>query len=441
MIRSTAVIGAGPAGCAAAYALRLKGRRVVLFERDPQIGGRTTTWRQGELKIDSGAGFFTNFYPTLESLMPKLGIRDQVNVLSRHSVLVQDGKRGELTLGSAGSFVRFPFLGARDKVRMASATAWLTVRYGGLDITSPQSLSALDDRSIADDARERVGENAYQVVVRSGIEPFWYFSCEEVSRALAVALQARAATARFYAFRDGMDSICRALAVNIETHTSAAVEPLVCETDGRLLVRYAREGAPYEERFDEVIVATTASTAHTLTAQLGDGVVPAPMRDFLITQGYVPNVHATFMVDRGACPAGTSSMFPCGPAQKRVAALSFNSFKRQCADALPADKELVCVFLTADESRALLDASEAQIYEHCWRLARAFCPELPAEATPFRWIARSEAIPVHSVGRFRMAAALDELAPGPVVFAGDYLTAATVDGALRSGLRAADKLG
>jgi predicted NAD/FAD-dependent oxidoreductase len=133
-------------------------------------------------------------------------------------------------------------------------------------------------------------------------------------------------------------------------------------------------------------------------------------------------------------------MFPCGPAQKRVAALSFNSFKRQCGDALRADKELVCVFLTADESRSLLHASESEIYEHCWRLARVFCPELPAQATPYFAIARAEAIPVHEVGRFRRAAALDELAPGPVVFAGDYLTAATVDGALRSGLRAAEQL-
>ncbi len=439
MSRSTAVIGAGAAGCAAAHALAQKGRRVVLFERAAEIGGRTTTWRKDGLQIDSGAGFFTNFYPTLEALMPKLGIRDQVNVLSRHSVLVQDGKRGELTLGSVGSFVRFPFLGARDKLRMASATAWLTMRYSGLDITSPHSLSELDDRSIAQDARERVGENAYQVVVRSGIEPFWYFSCEEVSRALAIALQARAATARFFAFREGMDSICRALAAGIETQTSAEVQPLICETDGRFLVRFSRDGQLFEERFDELVMATTASVAHKLSAELGE-VVPPAMREFLASQSYVPNVHATFIVERDACPPGTSSMFPCGPAQKRVAALSFNSFKRQCGDALSADKELVCVFLTADESRSLLAASEAEIYERCWSLARDFCPELPAQAIPFRSIARSEAIPVHSVGRFRRAAALDELTPSPVVFAGDYLTAATVDGALRSGLRAADKL-
>ncbi len=440
MSRSTAVIGAGAAGCAAAHALAQKGRHVVLFERDAQVGGRTTTWRQDGLQVDSGAGFFTNFYPTLEALMPKLGIRDQVNVLSRHSVLVQDGQRGELTLGSAGSFVRFPFLGARDKLRMASATAWLTVRYAGLDITSPESLSVLDDQSIAQDARRRVGETAYQVVVRSGIEPFWYFSCEEVSRALAIALQARAATARFYAFREGMDSICRALAANIQVQTSAEVEPLLCETDGRFLVRFTRAGKLHEERFDEVVVATTASVAHKLTEQLGEVIAPS-MRAFLASQTYVPNVHASFVVDRDGCPRGTSSMFPCGPAQKRVAALSFNSFKRQCGAALPADKELVCVFLTADESRTLLKASEAEIYEHCWTLARAFCPELPARASPFRSIARAEAIPVHSVGRFRTAAALHELAPGPVVFAGDYLTAATVDGALRSGLRAAERLG
>lgn len=439
MVRNTAVIGAGAAGCAAAYALAKQGRRVVLFEREAQVGGRTMTWRDSGLQVDSGAGFFTNFYPTLESLLPELGLRDDVNTLSRTSVLVQDGQRGELVLGSTGSFARFPFLSKRAKLRMASATAWIAMRYGRLDLTDPQSLSVLDDQSIAEDARRRVGEATYQVIVRSGIEPFWYFSCEVVSRALALALQANAVTARFYTLREGMDSVCRALSSKLDTRTGAVVEPLVRETDGRFLVAYQRAGRRHEERFDEVVIATTASVAHHLSAKLGD-VVQAPMRAFLESQAYVPNVHASFLVARDACPPGTSSMFPCGPAHKRVAALSFNSFKRQCGASLSADRELVCVFLTADESRTLLEASDESIYAHCWKLAREFCPELPKEALPFRLVARSEAIPVHAVGRFREAAALAENACGPVVFAGDYLTAATVDGALRSGLQAAAQL-
>jgi protoporphyrinogen/coproporphyrinogen III oxidase len=38
----TAVVGAGPAGCAAAYFLRRQGHEVVLFETQDHVGGRTS---------------------------------------------------------------------------------------------------------------------------------------------------------------------------------------------------------------------------------------------------------------------------------------------------------------------------------------------------------------------------------------------------------------
>ena len=51
-----AVIGGGPAGCAAAYLLKRAGRSVTLLEKAPSIGGRTHTYREKGLQIDSGAG-------------------------------------------------------------------------------------------------------------------------------------------------------------------------------------------------------------------------------------------------------------------------------------------------------------------------------------------------------------------------------------------------
>ena len=127
-----------------------------------------------------------------------------------------DCVRAELSIGSILSFLRFPLLDWRDKARLARESVRVAVLHRALDLSAPESLSALDNRSVKDDAVARLGERVYEIIVRYGIEPFWYFSCEEVSRALALALHARAATARFYTFASGMDTICQALTKGIE---------------------------------------------------------------------------------------------------------------------------------------------------------------------------------------------------------------------------------
>lgn len=429
--RTTAVIGAGPAGCAAAHALARAGRQVVLFEAADEVGGRTRTWRDGELRVDSGAGFFTNFYPTLWPLLRALALEDRIQTLSRSNFLVHEGRRAELTLGSVRSFATFPLLSWRAKSRMAAQTALITARYHRLDLSIPETLCALDDESVAQDAVRRLGEELYQIIVRSGIEPFWYFSCEQVSRALALALHARAATARFYTLRDGMDLVCRTLVRDVEVRTGAPVGPIQRD-GGRFLLRWPRG----EEAFDDLVVATTASVARELTAGLtGDELSPGTRR-FLETQTYVPNVHAAFRVRRSDCPPGVSALFPCGPGLRRLAALAFNSHKHQSGSALDGE-EIVSVFLSASESQSMLERPTDEVNAHAWALARELCPELPASAVPFRMVTRREAIPVHAVGRYRLAARVHAEQRGPLVFAGDHLATATVDAALRTGFRAA----
>jgi photolyase PhrII len=54
-----AVVGAGPAGCAAARTMVDAGHTVVLFDKGRGPGGRASTRHAGELRFDHGAPFFT----------------------------------------------------------------------------------------------------------------------------------------------------------------------------------------------------------------------------------------------------------------------------------------------------------------------------------------------------------------------------------------------
>ena len=86
--------------------------------------------------------------------------------------------------------------------------------------------------------------------------------------------------------------------------------------------------------------------------------------------------------------------------------------------------------------------TDDQIAARAIELARELYPAFPEEADIYHIARRDEAIPLHAVGRYKLAASfLDEQRANasPLQFCGDYLATATVDGAIATGLSTAAK--
>jgi len=75
--------------------------------------------------------------------------------------------------------------------------------------------------------------------------------------------------------------------------------------------------------------------------------------------------------------------------------------------------------------------------QHVWQRGRELMPELPSSAICVAVFSRKNAIPIPEVGRYRLAVEADKSQRAPIVFCGDYLATSTVEGAMRSGMRAA----
>ncbi len=410
------------------------------------MGGRTLSHRADGHTLDTGAGFFTNFYPRLEGYNRKLGLESDVVRLSRRNVLISGDQVAPLALGSPLSFLRFPLVGTANKIRMIGRTLGRTLKYRGLDLADPSALSSLDTESIARDARRTLGEEVYQYLVRPGIEPFWYFSCEEVSRALYIGLQARAADAVFYTYANGMDSFCRKLSESVELRIGKTVTSVSAESSrsrqsgqtgksagsGKFVVQFAGK----TERFDEIVFATTANVAARLTARMNDSLVSAEQKSFLKSQNYAENVMACYRLPHGML-TDSDTRIPCGPGPNSVAAITVNSDKRSGN----SGEDLLSIYVRGKKARALLKAGKKEAFAEIRALAEKVDSrllELPLQ--PFFLKQREHAIPVHAVGRYRQAARFLEQQKGPVVFAGDCLANATVEGAIHSAQRAVEAL-
>ena len=162
-MKKIAVIGGGPAGCAAAYQLQKQGYDVTLLERDSQVGGRTQGYRSEGQVLDTGAAFFTNFYPRMHSLLIELGLEEHIEPLHRITGLSHRQDLAYLNISSAISFLRFPFVKFADKIRMVKWMAGLTLKRRKVDHADPRSLSKYDHQTVGDYARLHLNEPIYNI--------------------------------------------------------------------------------------------------------------------------------------------------------------------------------------------------------------------------------------------------------------------------------------
>ena len=446
-MENIAIIGAGPAGCSAAYHLRKQGHTVTIFEKDAIVGGRTQGYRSDGFTLDTGAAFLTNFYPRVIHLLKELELKSSMRALHRVTGLyhrgegegANEGELARLNISSMLSFLRFPLAGFSDKFKMAQWIAGLTLKRKKFDLADSATLCAYDSQSVGDYARQRLNEKIYDLLIRPGIEPFWYFSCEDVSEGLLLALSSRAAGAKFYFLSGGIDQICQQLAAGAQQklHSEVmSVDPM--ESGFRLTFKSQDQSQDQSQKtteeiqmmeVDRVIFATTAQIAHRLSKDLPEELVSTAQKEFLASQQYVSNIHATFRVEALDEDPRCSSILPCGSGQHDFAALSFHHAKNH------EQHQLVSLYLPGHESDRLMDWSDESLYDHCEMIIDKTYPKISKPKTPFHLIRRPAAIPVHAVGRYRQATQFQSLQHNSKVqFCGDYLSTATIEGAVATGI-------
>ena len=421
-----AIIGGGPAGCASAYFVRkyFPEAKVTIFEGASQLGGRTTSLRKEGWVLDTGAGFVTNFYPRLFSIAQEYGFADDIVEMNRISGLSREGKIAPLNVGSTVSFLRFPFLSMWEKTRMAWWTGKMTWLRKKLDLASSTSLAEYDTMSIEEYALSELTPNIYHSLIRPGIEPFWYFSCADVSRSLVMGLTAQAAGARFYSVPRGIDIICAQMAKEAECKLEHTVVQIQEEKQGYTIVS-EHNGNNRQDFFDRVVVATTGTIAVQISKEV---TLSSAVREFLESQTYAANIHICFRIPTQSSPPEAGSIFPCDSEKRLLAAISFHRAKQPHYD---KEEELVSIYLSDVGAKTYMNTSDEDLAQIAWKKAREYCSVLPENADVFSVHRRKEAIPVHSVGRYKYAAeAQKALKDSNIQFCGDYWASATIEGAI-----------
>lgn len=125
------VVGGGLAGITAALACADAGREVTLLEERARLGGRTFSFRRGDLSVDNGQHVFLRCCTAYRALLDRLGVADGVIMQDRLDIPVRvpgqdktyrlrrNGLPAPLHLG--GSLLRYGPLAARQKASFIRA--------------------------------------------------------------------------------------------------------------------------------------------------------------------------------------------------------------------------------------------------------------------------------------------------------------------------------
>jgi protoporphyrinogen oxidase len=161
----TAVLGAGLAGLASAYTLAKAKKRVVVVEKDSQVGGLSRTVVHNGFRFDLGGHRFFTKNPEIEELVKNL-LSDELVVARRSSKIFMRGKYFDYPLKPFNALLG---LGMRESAK-------IVIDYSLERLRSRKSIISLEDWVVANFGRE-----LFNIFFKEYSEKVWGISCDRIS--------------------------------------------------------------------------------------------------------------------------------------------------------------------------------------------------------------------------------------------------------------------
>ncbi|HSH31103.1 MAG TPA: FAD-dependent oxidoreductase [Candidatus Saccharimonadales bacterium] len=434
MAKSVVVVGAGLAGMSCALDLAEAGCRVTVLESNPFLGGRTASWNQDGLEIESGFHRFLGFYEALPKLLERAGVKldDILCWEDEIEIRVPDGGPS-VVLGFAplhkplktlaGMVTNNDWLTPADKLALGKffAAAWKDYNDRPLE---------LDESSVRDYAKAHdVSDRAIHNLLRPLSEIF-FLPPERYSMfnllSLFAPYAARLPKLRIGAFTGGMsDVIMRPLAEQLaqmggQVLTGQEVTELTL-ADGR--VTGVKAGQAFAA--DHVVLAASLAPAQKLiTSALAGHAWFKPM----LALPSLPLVTFQIELDQPAMPLDRTTF---GPGTVLI------SFSEESRTSFQQSRGRLSIILPSDQR--FIDMPAEAILELVTKDAKRLGLDLAGHVVDYRKVSLPDDFYSLEPGMAKLRPEQATPVPG-LALAGDYTRqpyVGTMEGAVVSGTLAA----
>lgn len=435
MYRDVGVVGSGPAGLAAAWALAEAGVRVTLYDRRSEPGGLLRTVELGGARADVGVQLLGGHYAETIALAHSVGAGALLVRAPGRDALWRGGRAHTLTYGSVASMATSSALPTGLKLRLAAGYIPFLRRYAALlDANAPVAAAELDGESIAAWGRRELGDDFIELLVYPQLAAYYATTPEQTSAPFYHALARVGLDVSLYAVRGGMaalaQAVVRALRAREATFVGGVEVCAVRAGPSGVEVVWDGGGALH----DAVVVAVPARSAVTIVPLDG------PVRTWFQGIRNLPAAAVALVVDGPISADYFGLSVPRVEAPgKAVAALCIQGRK-----AAGLDGESKCVIVAYPSPSAMpriFEAAPDAVLNEVLPSIEEVLPEIRGRITRARVYRFPDAGVEFYPGYLRHLAAIHaDWLPSRLALAGDYLVAPTVEGAVRSGLAAARRL-
>ena len=429
-----AIIGGGPAGCAAAYTLQKAGVDFELFEAAAEVGGRTKQLHRDDgYNLGTGALFLMGgIYPRTMALLEEKGRKKQLVPWAGASELMdEDHSRYPVRLDSFFSFLKLPTLRLRDKLRIIGTGLRLLVAPGARNPFDGSQLAKYDsNENLEDWSRANLGDKAFEYVMRPIMDFLYAVPLRQLSTPFPKALLKQGHKIALSSPEGGIGQINEWFLDTVppeKIHVSTPVESLTRENQmwllsyagGRILV-------------DSVIIATEAFIAADLLKEH----VSEDAYHRLMSTHYTEYAHVAVGYDEDPWPDyPTDIVLPVGEGGVRnIGAMVLHG--RRLPASVPDGAQMVGIYFNTSP---LKDMGDNDIKEEAVRQVNAAFGQ--AQKPSFVHLFRYEkGLTIARPGHYKMLDKVHSLLPEGIELAGDYFSQAGVEAAVHSGERAAKNL-
>lgn len=434
-----AVVGGGPAGLTAAWRLLARGAVPVVFEARDHVGGRMRTDAVGDYRVDAGAQLISSSFAGFFHVLRAAGAEARAVRSPGRDALWSRGRPHEVVYGSPGSLLASGALPLGTKVKMGAVYLPFLHRHADdleLHDLGRAAAAGLDGESVAAWGERQMGRDFVDMLAYPILATLYGALPEETSAGFYHALSRQGVSLEIFALRGGAAGFCEALADVVrqgggEVRCHAAVESVATFAGGGVEVSVG--GA--RERFDAAVVASPAPVAREM---VGDAMPEAAA--WLGGVRTRATVVLGLLLDR---PAGVR-WFGCSFARGEGRHVSTVCVEENKGPGLvPAGRGLVVVFPSPETGERLLEAEPRTVVDTLLPETVRALPGVDAAVErarvyrwPHGWTLFRPGYLAH-LNRFRGG----EVEGGaPIALAGEYLVSPTVEGAVISGWRAAERV-
>jgi len=435
-IETAAIVGGGMAGLAAAVALTQAGVGVRVYEQSDEVGGHMRSDQLGSAIVDPAVQLVSSTYTSLFELTRTTGTRELLVLAPGRDALWRRDRAHAITYGSVGSMVASSALPTLLKMRLGTRyLPFLNVSARGLDASDLVVTGGIahDDESVAAWGEREMGSDFVELLAYPLLAAYYGSLPERTSAALYHGLARTGMDVRVHVVTGGAGQLPRAIADwlvanGAEVHTGATVESIEVHDDG---ARVSADGTEWS--CGSVVLATPSAIARSFVTGL-----PA-LAQWLESVQTGRTATAAFLLDAPLDPDWFGLSFPrASKPGARIAAIAAQS--RKLASLVP-EGEAIVVYPQPEVGARIADAAPQQIVDALMPGLAAAFPGIEARILRARTYPFPEGYSLFPPGSLRHLQAFERVEmPARLALAGDYLVAPSVEGAVRSGLRAAERL-